>query len=215
MMRNSIIFFLFFAVLASDVMAQSADDILSTFDGEPTVREVQEVATEYAQINESAMEGWRRRASTSALLPDVRVEYRYQLEDDRTDENDQDFEVDANGDLILTGLDLDVRLDDDEYNQISLQGDWNFQELIWNADILRISKETRDTIELREDILTTVTSLYFERRRAQVQLLVEPPTDAMERMRRELEIEELTAQIDAFTGGWFSEVLSATGLQSY
>lgn len=215
MMRYSMVFFLFFALLASDVMAQSAEDILSTFDGEPTVREVQEVAAEYAQINESAMEGWRRRASTSALLPDVRVEYRFQMEDDRTDENDQDFEVDANGDLILTGLDLDVRLDDDEYNQISLQGDWNFQELIWNADLLRISKETRDTVELREDILTTVTSLYFERRRAQVQLLVDPPSDAMERMRRELEIEELTAQIDAFTGGWFSEVLSAAGIQSY
>ena len=60
-----------------------------------------------------------------------------------------------------------------------------------------------------------VTSLYFERRRAQVQLLLNPPSDTVERLRRELEIQELTASIDALTGGWFGEQLSASGLPSY
>ncbi len=195
--------------------AQSVDDVLASFAGEPTILEVQEAAAAYAQIDQGVMEGWSTRASLAGLLPSVRVDYRRRVEDDLQMDDDQDLEVDELGDLVLTGVDRDVRTDDDTQSDILIRGDFELNELVWNPDLLRVSKEIRDVVELREDILTTVTTLFFERRRAQVQLQLSPPSDPVERLRRELEIQELTASIDALTGGWFSAQLSAAGLPSY
>jgi len=191
------------------------DDVLASFAGEPTILEVQEAAAAYAQIDQGVMEGWSTRASLAGLLPSVRVDYRRRVEDDLQMDDDQDLEVDELGDLVLTGVDRDVRTDDDTQSDILIRGDFELNELVWNPDLLRVSKEIRDVVELREDILTTVTTLFFERRRAQVQLQLSPPSDPVERLRRELEIQELTASIDALTGGWFSAQLSAAGLPSY
>ena len=196
-------------------MAQSVEEVLARFDGEPTVIEVQEAAVAYAQIDEAVMDRWSARANAAAVLPDVRIEYRRYTDDDIQRDDDQDLNVDENGDLVLSDMERDIRTDDDEEQRLIIYGDFELNELIWNPDLLRISKERRDLVELREDVLTTVTSLYFERRRAQVQLLLNAPTDTVERLRRELEIQELTASIDALTGGWFSEQLSASGLPSY
>ena len=196
-------------------MAQSVEEVLARFDGEPTVIEVQEAAVAYAQIDEAVMDRWSARANAAAVLPDVRIEYRRYTDDDIQRDDDQDLNVDENGDLVLSDMERDIRTDDDEEQRLIIYGDFELNELIWNPDLLRISKERRDLVELREDVLTTVTSLYFERRRAQVQLLLNAPTDTVERLRREQEIQELTASIDALTGGWFSEQLSASGLPSY
>lgn len=203
------------ACVALNASAQTVEETLRQFDAEPTIREVQEVAAAYAQIDEGVISGWTTRANLSPLLPDLRARYQTDTDDDRQDDDRQDFVVDEFGDLVLESIDRDVRLEDDNETRWLFQGDWELNELVWNPELLRISKETRDLVELREDVLTTVTSLYFERRRAQVQLLMDPPRDEVERLRRELEIQELTAGLDALTGGWFSEALSAAGLPSY
>lgn len=208
----ALVFGLFTPGVAS---AQSVDEVMASFAGEPTILEVQEAAAAYAQIDQGVMEGWSTRASLAALLPDVRVQYQRRVEDDLQMDDDQDLEVDELGDLVLTDVARDVRTDDDTQSDIRIQGDFELNELVWNPDLLRVSKEIRDVVELREDILTTVTTLFFERRRAQVQLQLSPPSDPIERLRRELEIQELTASIDALTGGWFSAQLSAAGLPSY
>ena len=52
-----------------------------------------------------------------------------------------------------------------------------------------------------------VTRLYFQRRRAQVELVLSPPADAAEEARRRLDLEELGAQIDGLTGGALTRAL--------
>jgi hypothetical protein len=201
--------------VAQFAAAQSPEEILSQFEAEPTILEVQEAAAAYAHIDQDMMSGWSARASASALLPRVRVQYQATADDDISTDDNRDFEVLLDGTQILTDVDQDQTVEDDDQVRIVIQGDWDLRELIFNPDVLRITNETSDLVELREDILVTVTSLYFERRRAQVQLLVDPPSDAVERIRRELEIQELTAGIDALTGAWFSDQLSAAGLPTY
>jgi hypothetical protein len=191
------------------------EEVLSRFDEEPTVLEVQEVATAYAHISQDTMDGWSTRANLQALMPRVRVRTRWQTFDDVQDDFDQSFEADADGNLVLADVDQDNRIEDDEDFRLELWGDWDLRELVFNPDLLRVSNEVSDLVELREDILTTVTSLYYERRRSQAQLILDPPADPVERLRRELEIQELTAGIDALTGGWFSAELSRRGLPAY
>ncbi len=62
-------------------------------------------------------------------------------------------------------------------------------------------------VELRDDILNEVTRLYFERRRLQAEILLSAPLDKKEGTEKTLRLAELTASIDALTGGYFSREL--------
>jgi hypothetical protein len=62
-------------------------------------------------------------------------------------------------------------------------------------------------VELRDDIMNEVTRTYFERRRLQVELATSSIQDSKLRIEKELRLQELTADIDALTNGYFSEQL--------
>jgi hypothetical protein len=49
-----------------------------------------------------------------------------------------------------------------------------------------------------------VTRLYYERRRLQIEMLLYTPARTWERVEKQLRLEELTADIDAITGHYFS-----------
>jgi hypothetical protein len=59
-------------------------------------------------------------------------------------------------------------------------------------------------VQLRDDVLNEVTRLYFERKRLQAELLHSPPQGVMEKVEKELRLQELTADIDAITGFYLS-----------
>ncbi|MFC1666596.1 hypothetical protein ACFL0P_01820 [Candidatus Omnitrophota bacterium] len=64
---------------------------------------------------------------------------------------------------------------------------------------------SRLMVQLRDDILDEITRIYFERRRLQMEMHFSPVTDLKGAMEKELRIEELTADLDALTGGYFSK----------
>ena len=78
---------------------------------------------------------------------------------------------------------------------------WNLPMLLFNAEELDVAS----VAGLVEGILKEATRLYFMRRRLQVELLLSPPTDRATLLSKEIRLEELTALIDAMTGGWFSQ----------
>ena len=59
-------------------------------------------------------------------------------------------------------------------------------------------------VQLRDDILDEITRTYFERRRLQIEAQLSPSHELMEGLEQELRIQELTADLDALTGGYFS-----------
>ena len=81
---------------------------------------------------------------------------------------------------------------------------WDFANLIWNSDQISIDTRSRLMVQLRQDILEEVTRLYFERRRLCAEFQGNPTSDAILLHERRLRIEEVSAQLDALTGGWFS-----------
>ncbi len=64
-------------------------------------------------------------------------------------------------------------------------------------------------VQLRDDILDEVTKLYFERLRVKIEISNLDIIDVKKRLEKELRLQELTASIDALTGGYFSEQLKA------
>ena len=84
---------------------------------------------------------------------------------------------------------------------------WKVGELIWNGDQTSIDSRSKLMVELRDDIINELTRLYFERRRLQMEMLFQPPQSDIERVEKELRLQELTALIDGLTGGYLSRCI--------
>ena len=85
---------------------------------------------------------------------------------------------------------------------------WDLGDLVWSTDQTTIDSRSKLMVELREDVLDQVTRLYFERRRLQAELAADALEPAAE-FDKQLRVDELTALLDAFTGGKFSSKLIA------
>jgi len=57
---------------------------------------------------------------------------------------------------------------------------------------------------LRQDVLDEVTKLYFERLRVKMESDNLSIEDRKKRFEKEIRLDELTASLDALTGGYFS-----------
>jgi len=176
---------------------QEVREFLDTFSHEPTIHEIQKAAIQYAEVHPEKILVWRRAASRKAWLPDVSTGIDMDI--------DRNVELDRGGtgdpDAFIIGP------DERKFNwDVSMS--WDLGELIWNDDQTSIDVRSRLMVQLRDDVLDEVTRLYFERRRLQVTLLMDPPVSFTEKVEQDLRLQELTADIDALTGGYLSEVLA-------
>jgi len=159
------------------------------FHHEPDINEVHQFAINYAEVNRQKIVNWRTQARSKALLPDLSVG----LFRDASDMFH--WNTGANPDELQKGRDL---IDWD----VSLS--WDLADLVWSTDQTTIDSRSKLMVELREDILDQVTRLYFERRRIQVEMITNELLNPHLEIDKEMRIAELTALIDALTGGEFS-----------
>jgi photosystem II stability/assembly factor-like uncharacterized protein len=78
---------------------------------------------------------------------------------------------------------------------------WDVPGLLYAADEAPVSVEAALTVEAT--LRATVTSLYRERRRLQLESISMPPTDTRARLLHALRMEEVTAHLNALTGDLF------------
>jgi photosystem II stability/assembly factor-like uncharacterized protein len=154
---------------------------------EPSVREVQDIAIQYAEVYPGKIQGWRKGAKYRSILPELSVDY------DRT------VTYDSGSDQYYRG----------PYDW-GVSAKWDLADLIWNPYQKDIDVRSRLMVQLRDDVLDEVTHLYFERKRLQTELTLYPPNDAKVKLEKELRLQEVTAGIDALTGGYFSRRLNGS-----
>ena len=169
---------------------------LDQFANEPSIREVQEAAMKYALVSDDVLNGYQSSAKWTKLLPRTRVRYREDVDDN-------------------TGIDVneigerDVSLDDQKNTNQEIQLEWRFDEMLMGPTRIQAIRETSRLVQLRDDILDEATKVYYDRRRVQVDIAMNPPGDPKARAAKDLRLEELTANLDALTGGWFSQRVKA------
>jgi hypothetical protein len=83
---------------------------------------------------------------------------------------------------------------------------WNLDDLVYDNRELGISNEMEDLYKLRRAVILDVTRLYYDRLRVLTDLGLE--TDPRKQILLELRLEELTADMDFFTDGRFSDALA-------
>lgn len=134
------------------------------------------------------------RIRLAALLPRLRVTVEKNLEHDQSLDEYSDGEVKI---AIDTDDDLEIR----GYLQ------WDLSDLVHSTAESAAAGRRLDDARWRLELAADVVEAYHERRRLQVLLalgLLEPPDAVMASLR----VLELTALLDAWTGGWFSEELA-------
>lgn len=183
--------------------AQQAKQFLRRFRSEPTVRDVHKAAVRYALVTQGRITSLFSRARFAGWLPEFRFRYNRNIDDDRTTV----FPTSTTPILTSQATDLDHRFE--------FRATWDLDKLIFNQEELRVYRELKKLIELRVDVMKEVTKLYYERRRLQVDLVLRPPRTLLERVRRMLRLQELSADLDALTGGYFSRRLGAIGKNPY
>jgi len=172
-------------------------EIFSMFSNEPSIEEIREAAIRYAEVHPEKIRKWRRSASRRAWLPTIRFEYQ----------RGHDWESSTYFYSTTTQKYKDDDITKGRDSEWSVSLTWNLGDLIWNSDQTSIDVRSRLMVKLRDEILNEVTHLYYERRRLQIELLLDPPDDLKERIEKELRLQELTADIDALTGSYLSRRL--------
>ena len=180
---------------------RTVDEVLAQFRDEPDVRTVQEMVLSYSKTDPSYVDSWLKASASAALLPELQFTYDY---DNRYNEDFGYLEgeaADASGETTLSAtLDgSDIDLD----HGFQVRAKWRLDKLIMSSERIRVISETQDIVKLRDKVLEEVTRVYFDRRRLQVDMLL-ANGDMKAQIKNELRLQELSAQLDAYTGGRFS-----------
>ena len=154
--------------------------------GEPRIEAVQRAADARAAPSREDADGWRRRSRLSALVPRLTAEYRH---DERslhvvgvTSGSEVDYLRTSPGDTVSVrlGFDLDGLV-------------FGKQELAAVAAAQRAESRRRAAVE-------RATRLYYERLRLRLALAAGAPASPRERAAQEIDLEAVTADLDALTG---------------
>ena len=179
-----------------EVVAQAPADLT------PPIKLVQQVAMRYASLNPEVFQSMRARSRTQALLPQLTV--RATQDDDRESRSLTRYGENSNPQDISA-----TRTVGDDL-QLYAEARWKLNEMIFNYQETAVMRENRYSAKERQKLLQTVTQVYFERKRALIKLSQGKggdPTLAV------LKIEQMNAELDALTGGWFSDQLALVGGQ--
>lgn len=156
------------------------DSVNISFENEPTVSEVQMMAIKYAEVSNEKIQGWRRKAGAKAILPKISFGY-----------NNNVYGT-SSGSFAVGPNDWDVSVS------------WDLGDIVYNDAQTSIDVRSKLMVQLRNDILSEVTSLYFERRKLQIEIARGQNKSIQKNEEDEIRLMELTALIDRLTGGEFS-----------
>ena len=182
---------------------RSPEEVLASFKSEPEVRDVHQMVLEYSKTDPRYVDAWLKAAVKAAWLPELTFTYDYDNGYDRDyfylTSQDAGYAGEASAELEGSAVDLQ--------HGLQVKAKWELDKLVMSSERIRVISEAQDIVKLRDKVLEEVTRLYFDRRRLQVDMLL-VDSDLKTRLKNELRLQELTAQLDAYSGGRFSAAIT-------
>lgn len=169
---------------------------------EMTVRDVQKAAVKHYQLEPERIHALARNARLKGLLPHVSASFSNELGNRFTNTKDGLFPVLPSPQENPNPNFYKERVaESSDQLSWSVSASWDLDRLIFAAEAL----DAKSLTGLEENLIREVTTLYFSRRRVLASLILSPPDDDEEFFYELMRLDELTATLDAFTGGRFSK----------
>lgn len=160
------------------------------FELEPTARDVQRKVIRYADVSNGKIKRWHAESRLAGLLPTFSFGRNF----------DRGTSISTYSGKYITGP-------EDKSKGWDADVSWDLGDIIYSSDQTSIDSREKMMVELRNDLLSEVTRIYYERRRLQIGLVYTPPVSEQEHLENLLRVDELTALLDAMTDGFFSRTL--------
>jgi hypothetical protein len=164
---------------------------------EPGIDQVHRAALAYLRLGPGRMDALHQGVSRRGWLPIVALHGGLGRDDNRA----KAFDESVSGGALWQLVDRDY--DRSEDWDVGVTVSWDLGDVLYEPEAIDVSREAREVIELRDDVLDETTQLYFERRRVLAELAALADAQSAESLRLRLRADELAAGIDAWTGGWF------------
>jgi hypothetical protein len=184
-----------FCATPRPALALTAEEVLARFNHEPSVQQVQDAAIRYYLVHPDHIRSLLRGARLKALVPSISGEFSNGLDHTRRRMED-----------ALYRPTLPWK-ENERINRDSLgwrvQVSWILDRLVFNPEVL----DVQSLIGILDGVVREVTTIYYIRRRLQIDMLLRPPPDLPTRISQQIRIEELTGLIDALTGNFMTRSL--------
>jgi len=177
----------------SGTSPHSLDNIQKLLTSEPNVREVQKAVIKYSNTRNGKIRLWQTSSRLRALLPDISTSWGAK--------QGNNIDLDRGG---TKDPDQYIAGPNDWDKDFDIDFTWDLGDILFSPSQTSIDVREKLMVELRDELVSEVTRLYFERRRLQFELLVQKPT-GQEALKDWVRLDELTAQIDGMTGGMFTK----------
>ncbi len=189
---------------AADAGAASAPPAPSAAASEPSVQAVHRAALAYLDLHPRRVAALWRGVRWRGWLPRLSVGGGYGGGRSFALDHDETF---TSGEPRFF---VDREWDRERDFDVSATLTWDLGDVLYHPESIDVSRESRELVELRDDVLDEITQLYFERRRVQLELAGPPEPAGAEAARLRLRAAELAAGIDAWTGGYWSRATAGS-----
>lgn len=158
---------------------------------EPSAREVHKRVIRYADVGNGKIHRWHALSRLAGALPS----FSFGKNLDRSPSiSTYSGKYISGPEDVSRGWDADVS--------------WDLGDVLYSSDQTSIDSREKMMVELRGDLLSEATRIYYERRRLQIDLIFTPPASEQEHLENLLRMDELTALLDGMTNGFFSKRLT-------
>ena len=171
---------------------------------DPDIRLVQRAAVFYQGLDPRYMRSLRSGVERRGWWPDVSL----RLQGGLAEQSGADFDEAYVSGGMRSLRDRD-RADAMEIDA-SLVFSWDLGDVVFNPEAVDLSREARQVIALRDDVLDQINQLYYERQAILLALESQDMSSSLEASRLRLRAAELAAGLDGWTGGWFQKQLHET-----
>ncbi|MBI2343010.1 MAG: hypothetical protein HYV02_01535 [Deltaproteobacteria bacterium] len=167
----------------------------------PSMAALHAAVRAHAQLSSQTPVQWARRAKRAAWLPRLQLGTRYGFRDDLQLDLDDSVSVSGSG-VVIGPRTSDFMSKNNRQWQFDLHALWDLNELMFTPDVIYISREARERRKELRGVLQEANRLYAQWRALAAMQLAQTNGTIVS------ELDFLTAELDALTGGWFSKSLA-------
>jgi hypothetical protein len=176
--------------------------LMKIMKGEPTIKEVQQATLKHYKFEPERIDSMARAARLKGLVPEIDASLDNSVGHNYSNTKDGLYPFLPNPVENPNPGSFKERVSGNNDNLTwHVRAVFNLDRLVFNAEEL----DVRSLDSLQENLIREVTTLYFGRRRLLANLLLSPPDEDEEVFYEILRLDEMTATIDALTGGMFGE----------